>query len=143
MKHLISFFTILFILAIFSSTVQHAQPTDENAVKSTIKNLLEYSKTKAYDKAGSLIAYEGDDKNRIHKDSFNITNKDELNQVKRICKKITALLDLSSKYEFGDFSSTDKGVYTMQVTFVSGEQKLVTSFSFEKTEKGFLLISMN
>ncbi|MCL4549959.1 MAG: hypothetical protein M1495_15475 [Bacteroidetes bacterium] len=143
MKRLFSFEIILFTLVAFNSQVKYAQANDENTVKSTLKNLLEFSKTKAYDKAASLIAYEGDDKNRIHKDSFNPSNKEELNQVKRICKKITALLELSSKYEFGDFKSSDSGVYTMQVVFISGEQKLATTFNFEKTGKGFLLVSMN
>ena len=143
MKRLFSFGMILFTLVAFSSHVQYAQANDENSVKSTLKNLLEFSKTKAYDKAANLIAYEGDDKNRTHKDSFNPSNKEELNQVKRICKKITALLELSSKYEFGEFKSASKGAYTVQVTFISGEQKLATTFNFEKTGKGFLLVSMN
>jgi len=33
--------------------------------------LLNYSKSKAYDKAALLIAYDGEDKTRILKDSFN------------------------------------------------------------------------
>lgn len=134
---------MIIALVNFNPIAHYAQSNDDNGVKLAIKNLLEYSKSKAYDKAGKIIAYEGEDKDRVHKDSFNTENKEELNQVKRICKKITALLELSSKYEFGEISSPSKNVYSMQVTFVSGEQKLVTSFILEKTEKGFLLISMN
>ncbi len=143
MKRSIKFLVMIIALVNFNPIAHYAQSNDDNGVKSAIKNLFEYSKSKAYDKAGKIIAYEGEDKDRVHKDSFNTENKEELNQVKRICKKITALLELSSKYEFGEISSPSKNVYSMQVTFVSGEQKLVTSFILEKTEKGFLLISMN
>jgi len=143
MKRLISSAAVFLILIAFGYQINYAQSNDENAVKSVLKNLLEFSKTKAYDKAASIIAYEGSDKNRVHKDSFNPSDKEELNQVKRICKKITALLDLCNRHEFGEIKSTAKDVYAIQVTFVSGEQKLVTSFSFEKTAKGFLLTGMN
>ncbi len=143
MKRLISLAKVFIILIAFGYQTNYAQPNNGNTVMSILKNLLEFSKTKAYDKAAGLIAYEGNDKNRVHNDSFNRSDKEELNQVKRICKKISALLDLSSKYEFGEIKSTAKDAYTIQVTFVSGEQKLVTSFSFEKTAKGFLLTGMN
>ena len=143
MKKLVNIVFVAFILFAIGAQVDYAQSNDASAVKSVLKNLLDFSKAKSYDKATGLIAYEGTDKNRVHKDSFNPANKEEINQVKRICKKITALLELSSKYEFGDFKSSEEGVYSMQVTFISGEQKLTTTFTFVKTEKGFLLTNMN
>lgn len=143
MKRLINIAILGLLITVFGAQVQNAQANDASTVKSVLKSLLDYSKSKSYDKAASLIAYEGDDKNRTNKDSFNATNKEELNQVKRICKKISALLELSNSHESGEFKSLEGGVYSMQVIFISGEQKLVTTFSFEKTEKGFLLTGMN
>ena len=140
---------IMLTLAIFlflTSVEYVAQNSTESNIKSALSNLLTYSKTKNFDKAANLIAYNGDDTKRIDKDSFNPANKDELNQVKRICKKISALLELSSSHEFGEFKTLDekgKEEFTLKVTFVSGDQKLVTSFSFIKTDKGFLLNNMN
>ncbi len=138
---------VLFAAAMFAfSNVFIAQVAGENEVKSALKNLFNYSKAKAYEKAAHLIAYEGEEKDRVQNDSFNPANKEELNQVKRICKKLSALLDLSSKYELGEFSKNSKDgkeFFSLDVSFVSGDQKLVTTFSFNKTEKGFLLTNMN
>jgi hypothetical protein len=123
-----------------------AQNSPQMEIKNNLVKLLDYSKSKAYDKAAFLIVYDGEDKTRVQKDSFNPANKDELNEVKRNCKKISALIELSSKYEIGDFIpavSGTKDVYTLNVVFISGEQKLSTSFSFIKCEKGYLLSNMN
>jgi hypothetical protein len=138
-------FIVLMILFIGKNNCM-AQNSNESAVKAILNNLLDYSKSKAYEKAANLIAYEGGDKKRIGKESFNPLNKDEINQVKRICKKISALIELSSQYEFGEFNTMNEGdseVYNIEVNFKSGDQKLVTSFSFIKTEKGFLLLNIN
>jgi len=123
-----------------------AQNSPQSDIKNTIVKLLNYSKSKAYDKAALLIAYDGEDKTRILKDSFNPVNKDELTEVKRKCKKISALLDLSSNYEIGTLivpASESKDAFTLNVVFISGEQKLTTSFNFIKSEKGYLLANMN
>jgi hypothetical protein len=141
------FYSIIVISAVlsFSNVTVFAQG-EESAVKNNLTNLFNYSKTKAFEKAASIIAYEGDDAARNKKDVFNSSNKDELNQVKRICKKISALIELSSKYEFGTFASkTVDGIniYSIDVQFISGDQKLVTSFTFTKTEKGILFSNMN
>jgi len=146
MKKNMNYVLILLIIFLTSSIISYAQNTSEEAVKVVLNNLISYSKSKAYDKASSLIAYDGEDKNRFQKEGFNPSNKDELNQVKRICKKISALLDLSSKHEFAGFNTTTingRENFTVEVNFVSGEQKLATSFKFIKSEKGILLISMN
>ena len=123
-----------------------AQNSPQIDIKNTLVKLLDYSKSKAYDKAALLIAYDGEDKTRIQKNSFNPANKDELTEVKRMCKKISALIELSSKYEISTFIpavSGSKDVFTLNVVFISGEQKLTTSFDFIKSEKGFLLSNMN
>lgn len=146
MKSILKYFLVITIVFLSNTEILFAQKSNETAVKSVLTNILDLSKSKVYEKAAALIAYDGEDKNRNQKESFNPANKDELNQVKRICKKISALLDLSSKHEFGQFStnsSSGKDVYTIEVSFVSGDQKLVTSFSFIKTEKGYLLSNMN
>ncbi len=125
------------------STIINAQGYE---LKSNLKNLFEFSKAKSFEKAAELIAYEGEDKERVHKESFNSASKDEIAQVRRICKKISALIELSSKYEFGEPTEKklgEKEIQTIDVSFVSGDQKLVTEFSFIKTEKGFLLFNMN
>ncbi len=145
MKRLVTLGMILILLTTSGSKIIFAQGT-EGEVKNTLISLFEYSKSKTYDKAAHLISYDGGDRSRIQKDSFNSTNKDELNQVKRVCKKISALLDLSSKHEFGQFDTKKDGDienYFIEVNFISGDQKLVTTFSFIKTDKGFLLTGIN
>lgn len=145
MKRILALELMLLIVFSSSSKMVFAQGA-EIAVKNALTSLFDYSKTKAYEKASALIAYDGEDKTRNQKDSFDPANKEELNQVKRDCKKIAALLDLSSKYEFGKFESKKDGaneIYFIDVNFISGDQKLVTSFSFVKTEKGYLLTSIN
>ena len=140
--------SIFFVLFVFisGSNILLAQNESETAVKTTLTKIFDFSKSKSYEKASSYIAYEGEDKNRIGKESFNAVNKDELNQVKRVCKKISALIDLSSKHEFGKFNiqkDGEKESYTIEVNFVSGDQKLVTSFKLIKTATGLLLTDMN
>jgi hypothetical protein len=133
------------ILMAFVSKIVTAQGT-EDAVKGTLKNLFEFSKSKSYDKAALLIAYEGEDKSRTHKDAFNPANKEELNQAKRKCKEIAALIELSNKYSIGKFStdkSSGKEVYTVEVDFISGDQKLVKSYSFVNEGGKFLLVNIN
>lgn len=118
---------------------------DFSDVKAKLNNLLELSKAKSYDKAASLIAYQGDDKARENT-AFDATKKDELEKVKRICKKISALIDLSSKYDVGEVKNTSTETATsfnVEVTFTSGTQKLATLFTFTKTDKGLLLTNMN
>ena len=138
------FFGLLFLAGAIKPVAAQNSPLID--IKNTLVKLLDYSKSKVYDKAALLIAYDGQDKARIQKDSFNPVNKDELNEVARICKKISALIELSSKYEITTFipaTSDSKNAFTLNVVFISGEQKLTTSFNFIKCEKGYLLSNMN
>jgi len=145
MKRTLSIGLMILIVFAAGSKVILAQSA-ETGVKSALSDLFNYSKSKSYEKASALIVYDGEDKSRNQKDSFNSADKDELNQVKRVCKKIAALLDLSSKHEFGKFESKKEGAgdnYLIEVGFISGDQKLVTTFTFIKTDKGYLLSNIN
>ncbi|MEW6003998.1 MAG: hypothetical protein AB1695_01665 [Stygiobacter sp.] len=139
MKYLLQ----IFLLFLFTMTL-FAQDS-ENEVKKQLNKLIELSKSKNYDKAALLIAYNGEIKERINKDSFDSTKKNELEKVKRICKKISALIDLSSKYEISNYyvDKNNPEIHIVEITFTSGTQNLVTQFSFIRNEKGFLLTNMN
>lgn len=144
MKRVLYF--ILFISLTLMRSSDFAQKTEESIVKEIVVKLFSYCKEKSFDNAAKLIAYTGEDKNREFKTSYNSNNKDELNQVKRICKKISALLELSNKYEFGKFYVTKEGnldIYCAEIIFISGEEKLTTTFKFTKTPAGYLLINLN
>jgi len=134
---------LVLIVVISGSNILFAQNESENSVKSTLNKLFEFSKSKSYEKAAAYIAYEGEDKNRIGKESFNAANKDELNMVKRKLKKISALLEISNKHEFGKFSTSQtdgKDIFSIEIEYFSNDQKIIETYSFIKTEKGFLLI---
>ncbi len=137
---------ILASLILLCGTSSIQAQNDETNVKKTLNELIGVSRTKSFEKAARLIAYDGEDVQRVRKDSFNPANKDELNQVKRICKKISALIDLSSKQEDGKFEIKKEGqieYFIAEINFISGDQKLTTAFSFVKTQKGFLLTEIN
>jgi hypothetical protein len=145
MKNYLKFSIAISFMIIVNSVNLFAQ-TPESAVKSTLNNLFNYSKSKAYEKAALLIAYDGEDKNRNQKEAYNPANQDEFNQVKRKCKEIAALIELSNKYEIGKFSTSTldgKEVYIFDVSFISGEQKLVKTYTFTKAGNGFLLVKAN
>ena len=139
-------FTITISFLIIINSINLLAQTPESAVKSALNNLFSYSKSKAYEKAALLIAYDGEDKNRNLKEAYNPANKDELNQAKRKCKEIAALIELSNKYEIGKFSTSTmdgKEVYMFDVSFISGDQKLVKTYTFTKAGNGYLLIKVN
>lgn len=139
MKYLLQ----IFLLFLFTMTL--IAQDSENEVKKQLNKLIELSKSKNYDKAALLIAYNGEIKERVNKDSFDSTKKNELEKVKRICKKISALIDLSSKYEISNYyvDKNNPEIHIVEITFTSGTQNLVTQFSFIRNEKGFLLTNMN
>ncbi|MCX7798144.1 MAG: hypothetical protein N2249_05945 [Melioribacter sp.] len=138
----------ILIVLIFTviCSITNAQTSEENIVKNNVLKLLNLSKEKSYEEASKSIVYKGDDKARYLKTSYNANNSDELNQVKRICKKISALIELSSKYEFGKYYISKEDnltIYNQELVFISGEEKLTTTFKFIKTELGYLLYDMN
>ena len=135
--------TIFFLSA---CGIVYSQNNDENSVRSILKNILDYSKAKSYDKAAVLIAYNGDDKSRFGADTFNPADKDDMVQVKRICKKISALIDISDKYAVSKIETAKiegKPGYKVLVIFTSGNQELNTDFEFIKLAKGYALLNVN
>jgi hypothetical protein len=144
MKSLVKYASVC--IFIFTMSIDTVAQNTEGTLKTNITSLFDLSKLKSFEKAALLIAYEGEDNTRSQKDTFNPANKEELTQVKRICKKISALIELSTRYEFGQYSTSrvgEKDIFSIDVNFISGDQKLVTAFSFIQTEKGFLLSNMN
>lgn len=137
--------TGLMILAFgISITAQNLSP--EKAAASALIKLFDFSKARNYDKAAGLIAYTGNDKARYMVSKFSAANKEELDQVRRVCKKISALLEISQKYEMGAFVLSEEGgkqIYTSDVIFISGEQKLHTTFKMIKIGFDFCLMDMN
>ncbi|MFC2133457.1 hypothetical protein ACFLTH_02465 [Bacteroidota bacterium] len=114
----------------------------EQDVKAVIERLFEFSNNQNYKSAAELIAYSGEDDNRNNNDTFNVSDRMEFNQVKRICKQIYALLELS-EYQLGDYKATfDNGVthYNLDIYFISGEQRIKKRFQFVKTENGKYLL---
>jgi hypothetical protein len=144
MRRLVALVLMMILLVAGAEKILAQDP--ESSVKTALNSLFELSKAKQYEKACSLIAYNGENTLRNRKEAFNPASKEELNQVKRICKKISALIDLSSKQEFGKFETKKDAAnenYIIEMNFISGDQKLVTAFSFIKTGKGFLLTDIN
>lgn len=138
MKYLYIISFILFTAVNVSGQIK----SHEQDVKTVLELLFEFSKNQNYIAAAELIAYSGDDENRNNKDTFNVSDRMEFNQVKRICKQIYALLQLS-QFQFGDYQATfDDGVthYNLDVYFISGEQRIKKRFQFLKTENDKYLL---
>lgn len=130
--------TLLPLNFIFSQT--------EEQIKNSLKTLFDLSSSKNYEKAASYIAYSGNDKSRYWADTYKSSSNEELSQVKRICKKIAALNDISDKYDVPSISHkkvNNVDVYTAEVDFSNGEQKLKTEFDFINIDGRFVLTEIN
>lgn len=126
----------LLIFSAFFANIK-AQTSQE-----VLKQILELSKAKKFEQAAPLIAYDGADETKKLKTAFDAKNEDDLNSVKRICKKIKALIDISDSYEIGAQTEIEKdGInwFVTEVGFKSGNQSLKTVFSFVKINDKFLL----
>ncbi len=126
--------------------INFSQDNSENSLKTTLDEIFSNSKAKTYEKAAVLLVYNGEDKARNGVDTFNPANADELDQVKRICKKISALLDISEQHLINKIEAVKiKGSdgYKVIVGFKSGDQTLETSFEFIKLSKGYALLNVN
>jgi putative salt-induced outer membrane protein YdiY len=142
MKRLI----IIAFFVLISSTHLISQDLKSEKVKSTISSLFENCKSENMELAAKQIAYMGKDESRNMQGTYNIKDNKEASKVKRIMKKISAFLKISDKYEFGSFNSqTDNGkvVHSIEVLFISGDQKLTTKFSFIEVKEIFLLTDLN
>ncbi len=142
MKYLRVIFIVLLIAGF--STVSAQNKDDAAGVKSTMVKLIDFSTSKNYKDAASLIAYDGDDAGRKWKDTFKYPA--EKGKIKRVCRYIEKFTVISDKHDFGKFSmKKDGGVtwYIQEVNFISGGRKLSVEFSFVKSGSGFLLGKYN
>jgi len=130
-------------LIVLLPVLNYAQPSNqEEAIKSVLVKLFDASKTKNFTAASEFIIYRGADKTREWKDTYKISNATELDEVKRICKKIKALLDLSSGYEFKRLAiekESEGEWFIQEVEFKSGGQNLTTRFAFLNVNGNFIL----
>jgi hypothetical protein len=130
-------------LIVLLPILNYAQPSNqEEAIKSVLVKLFDASKAKNFTAASEFIIYRGADKTREWKDTYKISNATELDEVKRICKKIKALLDLSSGYEFKRMAiekESEGEWFIQEVEFKSGGQNLITRFAFLNVNGNFIL----
>ncbi|MFA3782409.1 hypothetical protein ABRY23_05020 [Melioribacteraceae bacterium 4301-Me] len=134
---------IIFTIIITSSVIE-AQ--DENLIKNSLNTIFTLSITKNYEKAAEFIAYSGSDSSRYWTDTYKSSDKEELNQVKRICKKIAALNEISDKYKVTSITTkkiNNVTVYSVGVNFISGQQQLKTELDFIKLGNKYILTEMN
>lgn len=126
-------------LIIFASLFANVKA---QSTQDALKQILEFSKEKKFEQAAPLIAYNGADETKKFKVAFSANDENELNSVKRICKKVKALVDISDSYEIGAQTEIEKdGIkwFVTEVGFKSGNQSLKTVFSFIKINDKFLL----
>ena len=146
MKKLVSIILLTAFIFYLQPAVISAQQNDAAAVKTVLKNILDLSKSKSYDKLAAYVAYNGDNKSRLYKTTYDPKVKDELIQVQRVGRKISALISLSDNYSISKTEvSKIEGVdgYKVVVNFKSGEQSLETSFEFIKLDSGYALFDIN
>ncbi|MGK9477673.1 hypothetical protein [Melioribacter sp. OK-6-Me] len=121
-------------------------PQEENKIHNTVEELFKLSKQKNYERAAALIVYNGEDSNRKLKSVLNPNNEDELNTARRICKKISALLNVSEKYtikEIVDDNMQDNKITKVTVSFLNAGQELLVTLKFIKLPSGYALLEMN
>jgi hypothetical protein len=117
---------VALIFCLFATNFLIAKVSIDDAKKAT-ETFFELSKKNDFQNAAKLLAYYGADKSRLYNDFYNANNPDELNEVKRICKKVNATLLISDSYTFGklrDKTINGKKLQTLEVQFLSGSQKI-------------------
>lgn len=132
-------FAILFLCFAFLINVN----AQNKEIESISKSLIDLSGAKSYEKAAVLIVYQGDDKERDNKVSLDPKNVNELKYAKKVCSKIGAMKAISETYEVGKVEKISDTEYKVNLYFVNGAQKLPATFSFIKTDKGYLLQEVN
>lgn len=138
------FLNIVVIIFLFTG-ILFAQTAEQDSIKSIINKLFEYSKTENYSRVASLIAYDGNDQTRYLSSSMNIQDAKEESKVKRIVKRIKAMLDISDSFSFGEFSTKPDPKFKItriEVLFKSGDQELKTMFSFVQNSQKYLLTDL-
>ncbi len=143
MKHGKKLLTLVFLFLLVG--VSFSQVTEEEAKKST-DLFFSYCKANDFQNSAKLLAYYGADKLRLHKDFYNPNNPDELKEVKRICKKVTATLLISDSFSFGKIENKEvNGVklQSLEVQFLSGTQKIKRKILFIKIDKTAAIFDYN
>jgi len=143
MKNERNILTLIFIL--FLTSISFSQVTEEEAKKST-ESFFSICKKSDYPNAAKLLAYYGSDKLRLYNDFYNPNNPDELKEIKRICKKVTATLLISDSFSFGEFK--DKIVNgvklkSLDIQFLSGSQKIKRKIFFIQIDKKAAIFDYN
>jgi len=134
MKKRNSVLLILILSIFFTNSFLIAQVSEAEA-KETIKSLFDSCKKNDFRASSNLLVYFGNDNSRVDKDFFNSNNPDELKEVKRICKKVNAILLISDSYSFGKFRDriiNGKKYQSLDVIFLSGKQKVKEKVLFTK-----------
>jgi hypothetical protein len=136
---------VILFLSFFISVIS-AQPNKEaDEIKNTLTVIFDLSKADDFESTAKYIVYSGDDKGRKFVDTYNYKERREAKDVKRIAKKIKALLDITDKYNFIDFKSETRDankVYIQMVNFESSGQQLTTKFEFLKVGDKYLLLNV-
>jgi transposase len=136
--------TLFFSILAFG--IISAQPANSNdQIKNSLNKIFELSKADDYDACAKFIVYSGTDKKRNLVDTYNMQERSEAKDVKRICKKIKALLDITDKYDFKNLTTEtikDKNIYIQMIDFKSSGQQLTTKFEFIKVGDKYLLLSV-
>jgi hypothetical protein len=144
MKTRASIFTLIF-LGLFVSTIWTQPNKEADDIKNTLTVIFDLSKADDFEGAAKYIVYSGDDNARKFVDTYNYKVRREAKDVKRITKKIKALLDITDKYNFIDFKNETRDankIYIQMVNFVSSGQQLTTKFEFLKVGDKYLLLSV-
>ena len=116
--------------------------SEKEAVQNRIKEIFKVCESKDYSLAAEMFVYSGDDVKRAWKSAFDAKDKNELNKVKRICRKIGGFRKISGSYSFGKFFTKNESEgkwYVQEVIFKSGSQSLTAKFAFLKINGKFLL----
>jgi len=82
----------------------------------------------------------------LYSDFYNPNNPNELKEIKRICKKVTATLLISDSFSFGEFK--DKIVNgvklkSLDIQFLSGSQKIKRKIFFLQIDKKSAIFDYN
>ncbi len=130
MKKYISISVIL--LAFIGSNAINAQIDKQSAIN-VANQLFNSCKKNNYRSTADILAYHGSDETRLFKDTYNYSNPQEAAEVKRFCKRMKAMIEISDSYEFGSFRSRKMHgheVKSLDVIFKSGNQKIKNKLIF-------------
>ena len=140
---LLRFLPLFLILFFLFNMISYTQT--KNDIKSTMTNLINLSKAKKYEDAGKFIAYCADDKKKEYKAPL-LSNKEQLNYVKRLIKRISALAEVSESFNISTTVEEKAGGIEYQnvtVEFLSGSQKISSVFRFVNLNGSFFLADID